>query len=1250
MANSDYIYKPNTRKGPVFIDPKRGRTPPQIRLSDGRIITAVPADRAGGTFDGHEGTQFVFPSDILGQQGAVLIYNGQEQPIGSTNMSYRGTSFGSLSESSKGAIGSPDMGAYTPGQIGYGATPADLTSLFPNPFLVTTAPYKFTDIEKFAKSFGAFNRKELQKNFKLSQDLALKTLDTELEGMQNFVPAASALKRNEIAIDNIFNQMQRTQQVDMALPGMRESLQAQTNRANAFASGRVPDEITDRAFELTSRSNAADIATQGGFGQTSSVARKTSDLYSADRRVQLSQYGDQLLGQNVATRSALELAPTSYSDAGQQVRVMPSLSASQLTQSNQQLAQQATIVPASQALQSEIQQQQYSTSNEQQTRLFNASSINNFALTKFGYQASLAGTYAGALQTDINTQIALEQQKQYMDFYKDSMKRTQDVNSIKDILSSIGTILGGINSMLGEDSTSQDSLTTDEQRDLDNSISSPVDDGSGVTIGDSPSTVTGSETPEEIFTQTALKTGKPSTGGASRLSSSFGGAQYLAASSKNVPQQNLAKANTFIKTLGFSTKPEKGYIPAGYGQDGKPIYVKASLANSKNINAGKEKTLALTDFLKSVKVLDNDKASTLQQIGAIASDANTILSLTEAASNKDFKSFANTLANATKRPLSEYYSDNPKEQAQLRAGITAAQLFTMWDRMSPAQKSLGVATLGIEGYEAATGQKLGNIQIIKPEGGMPGITVGQAFSLANTGYNVYSLMNNWKDMNTIQRAVGGTMTAANIAETARSLNLLGTGSTGAVVPGVTASSLAAAGFTPAPALGVGAIVGASGASVPAGYTAVASSANGGVIAVPTANMSTTAINAGGMSVAEGGSSAVGGGVASGGGAEAGATTLGQVTGPISIAAGVYTIAKNWGAGGAKGALTSGMGGAAIVAGLSAMGTGVGAPIGAAIIAAAAISGAVKVGKSGDQQSRDAVRNNFVKLGLTDKDGKLTLADGTLASIGIDGHGNMREWTDKSKVAKGSNPDKKLNAWDIDYTNDLDFTSGMMGISLSRLASGGAAKNVDQVGGNIGNAALMGVGFGKQMTRENFEKVATNMRGMYAKIGVADKASAYQLANQAYSEGRISASELVAMHQSFNMMYDRNGYDLAQRLMKGRQQGVELATDLPDMDQDSPAPDAGKRRLIKTDGKTFRKPIKTIDGKRRVDQEGQENAPEGFQDSGMTNPTGPGKGYGSDRGSGREPYNEFFSSLGGRPRANKEALKESNRMRYGGMAA
>lgn len=235
---------------------------------------------------------------------------------------------------------------------------------------MTAADYAMVDPSKIAQEYGDINREQMGKNADLSSELALKYLDTELQGLKNFAPAAAALKRSQIAEDNTFNQSERDRQLAAGDPNLRTDLESQAARARAYAEGRVPDSIQDRALELTNRSRAADMAGAGGFGVRSSAARKASELMSAESRIQLSQYGDQALTSNIQNRSNLLLSPTQYSDAGSQIKVTPTQSGAQVAMGIASEANAGNIT-ARDALSNLTQQEQYKTTNEQDTRKFN---------------------------------------------------------------------------------------------------------------------------------------------------------------------------------------------------------------------------------------------------------------------------------------------------------------------------------------------------------------------------------------------------------------------------------------------------------------------------------------------------------------------------------------------------------------------------------------------------------------------------------------------------------------------------------------------------------------------------------------------------------------------------------------------------------------------------------------------------------------------------------------------------------------
>jgi len=108
------------------------------------------------------------------------------------------------------------------------------------------------------------------------------------------------------------------------------------------------------------------------MGAGSVATQKASTLMSAEQRMAVSQYGDQLLTQNIEGRKDLLLAPTEYISAGQQISVMPSQSASVLSsQALTQLNEQANI-SATTAMGAQISQQQFSANLANDISQFNA--------------------------------------------------------------------------------------------------------------------------------------------------------------------------------------------------------------------------------------------------------------------------------------------------------------------------------------------------------------------------------------------------------------------------------------------------------------------------------------------------------------------------------------------------------------------------------------------------------------------------------------------------------------------------------------------------------------------------------------------------------------------------------------------------------------------------------------------------------------------------------------------------------------
>jgi hypothetical protein len=367
-------------------------------------------------------------------------------------------------------------------------------------------------------------------------------------------------------------------------------------------------------------------------------------------------------------------------------------------------------------------------------------------------------------------------------------------------------------------------------------------------------------------------------------------------------------------------------------------------------------------------------------------------------------------------------------------------------------------------------------------------------------------------LTTFQRATYGTVTATSLAQTAQHFGFLGAGTSNAAVA-IEAPKLAAEGYSAAGGYAVGALQGRVGTAIPAGYTQIGKTASNEIIVAPQANAGSSMFGSAGSALQTAG-------------------------GVASILAGAYQIYKGWGKGTGdyKGPLNGALGGSAMAAGMYALGATNPALLGAVVVGGVLANSWGNTGKSPQQQARDSVRDIFVQKGLTDEKGTLNLADGSKATIGGDGVSDSHAWRFPSLAGDAGKHD--LHAYDNDFTNPLDFFAGMQGTALTRILTGSKADNVDQVGRQLGNAALGNVGYGKDLSEANFNKARDNMRLFYAKSGITSKSQAYALANQAYTEKRINESELVTMQTAYNMVFDSSGFQTANKLSAGHARGLQ----------------------------------------------------------------------------------------------------------------
>lgn len=903
VGSSGYLWKPqgeNTGNGTIILPSKYSGQISSVQVVDSQGNVVDKGDyrhdyeNGGSIWDtskpgGSYGTDTQVQVTL--DNGEVVYYGGggsgrnEGGPIGQGETSGGGSSGGVSNDPgfSNGSGSSDVPGSTGGGQNGFAAGPfyngknyPQFTSVdFPT---IDPAKFNFTDPQKFAEQFGEFNRGEFKKNFDQSKGFALEALDTELAGLKSFAPAAAALKREQTGLDNRFNQSERSAQVDAVLPNARRDLDAQRSRAGAYAEGRLPDGTLDRALELNIRSRAADNANATGIGTSSLNADKLSDLMSAEERLQISQYGEGLLTNNLATSSSLLLAPTEYSNAGAEISVKPEVGAGRLTYQGAQMLNAATLLDPAQALTSKIQQEQFTTQLEQRTNEFNATgmydaakfnSVGSFnaALGKFQYDVSFLNAQQAASQANINAAAAVGFQGLQNDSFNAGLTDAQGQQTIASVSQGIGSIPGAMNaisSVLGSSQGATSSTTSPKSLEstpgIDTSPSqsasqpstlpqtAPVQMSAPPTASSVDASAPGSykfaEGVQVPQGYTNLGGNSDSTYSAAR-DSDYNQELNRFASAHNIPSGSVSVRNAALSdravsgATGLSYLPLPHFQPVALAASGKPIYSLPAAASSGNVAVGQNNMTNLALQMATLGVNVPGALEAVAGIGGAASDRDFLNHVDEVSLAKGPEAVASTLL---KKILGDTQID-PKTDEGQQVLMTASKIGQVWNGLSPQQKSMAVTALTKPALKIKTGKDIANEKIPSTENAIGGgLTVGDATSFTAQGINGHALARNWNQLSAFGHIATGSKDKGVAARLAANAGLVGFGVQGAAVP-VKEGYIRSIGGKPAPELGVGAVSFRAPNLVPKNYKIVAQT-KGGVVAVPGNLVHTTPIGTG----------------------------------------------------------------------------------------------------------------------------------------------------------------------------------------------------------------------------------------------------------------------------------------------------------------------------------------------------------------------------------------------------------------------
>lgn len=239
-------------------------------------------------------------------------------------------------------------------------------------------------------------------------------------------------------------------------------------------------------------------------------------------------------------------------------------------------------------------------------------------------------------------------------------------------------------------------------------------------------------------------------------------------------------------------------------------------------------------------------------------------------------------------------------------------------------------------------------------------------------------------------------------------------------------------------------------------------------------------------------------------------------------------------------------GATIGSVIPVVGTIIGAAVGA-VVGVVTTSG--KFGHSREQAHRDMMRRTIQQSNIIQRAENhhfyYVLADGQYYNVGIDGSsGRAMDIKAQTKTfyhpellqaGKDQEHANKLKGemlpYDIDYTNNLDFTASVLARPLIILGMGGSnnrdQQEYEQMLGYLTNATTSNMG--REFTADNFEKMRGNIIAGIQRTGINNKSQLVDSISYLYLRGKVTKTDFNKAKMAANLIYDNNGYQQAQNL-------------------------------------------------------------------------------------------------------------------------
>lgn len=654
------------------------------------------------------------------------------------------------------------QGNFVQGPGGTGVAIPDFVNFDPTQFYIN---YDQADARAEARADKNVDR--FQENFDLSRGLAYDNLNTEISGLEAYLPRSTALikkadaetNRDIVQYANLFDQRnqkatqiatqgnvaQRTDLVEQFAPGTFESMlnsrvrqEGDVERIRERESTALISAPLKETAARSARNTAADQGAAGGFGIDSASTRNLLDRFDFDKRLEIEQTnredarrGDTaiqsseaaVLNANTTAQNAFNslIAPgiqdfqasqpaPIVTNVGAQIKASPTTDAGTIQRNlNSELVPLTTINPTN-AFQFSFEEQKW---NRQQD------------LAALQFQQQQNDITASAINTSSNLVVSEDRYNDQRELFEQALEDRRNGQDIQGGSSLITAGLGILGSLIGD----YNAKPTEENR---STVGGWIDWVGGILGQDwtSGQTLQGTNGPIDVSVFEGA--GNSSTGGFwenwGTGTGSSGGLQDPFSDLLTGGASSSVSGTT--SNIDFST--DSNFNLDGFNWGG------ASKASTDTARARTLKTLNDSNFKGAGQLAETFENLTPEQTQAAYAQFDSLVAGLEDPATRD----------QTTAQLSEY-GISPQTVTQV------ANLYSNWDQYSDRDRAYAVATT------------LNNISSSIGTGTIP----VPAIAMINAIRNGAQLYSNWDNMTEGQRAagvvnVGGSMAAAYASYTA----------------------------------------------------------------------------------------------------------------------------------------------------------------------------------------------------------------------------------------------------------------------------------------------------------------------------------------------------------------------------------------------------------------------------------------------------------------------------------------------------